>query len=560
MRRLATSVFLGFSLITHSGAQTSGAEDYALSASSVMWLPRGGSLFLNPAELARIRHGDLFLTTSRLNTLSSFSTAYFFPFIGTLAGGVATFGPASQFTLGLGRTIGSHHSFGAAVSGFRNTEETFGLSFGGSLHFPSSTEASGLHAAFSVLNISDQTKSPLFSVNLGAGYWIVADLFRLQAAFRSTPVQNDGLVGSEVMLAENLFVQLGTRSFKDFGGGISAAIPHGSIALSAGRKGLVLTLTASLTEPASILRSAYFELGQAALDDERYYEASRHFRTAYEYDRFFVEGRIAAENSDSLLEVMTGPALAQAQKHLENKRFLEATKSYSRVVRMTSGNPEAHRRLKEIQPQMQSYYADLVAAGDSLRSRREIEKARRSYQLALELDPGNDSLLTRVAELNEAAQSSIRSMLNRANSHLTRNQLDEAQREYERVLAIDSRNARALRGLEAVRTKRNDEILQRAVSAFNESNYMTSLRMFLQILDKDPRNREAGDYLNQVRRALEPEVDNLFRSGLQLYTKDNFKAAIEEWNKALLINPNHAATLEYRKRAEEKLQALERLK
>ncbi len=560
MHRLAASVFFTLLLVAASRAQTAGAGDYALGGSSVMWLPHSGSLFLNPAELARGNQAELFFTSRRFNTLSAFGVSYFIPFIGTLAGGVAPFGSASQYSIGFGRRIGRYHSFGVAMSGFRKTEETFGLSFGGSLHFPASTETSGFHAGFSVVNVSDQTKSPLFSANGGAGYWILSDVLRIQAAYQHTPVKNSGLVGSEVMIGKSMSVLIGSRSFEDVSGGISIYFLFGSIQISAGKAGAVLSLSASLSQPAATSRSIYHEMGQSAFDEERYFEAGDYFRTAFEYDRYFSEAQQAAGQCDSILEALTGPTLAQAQRHLANKRFLEASKAYAKVVRMNSGHPEARRSLREIQPQMQTYYFELVTAGDSLRNRREIEKARRNYQLALELDPGNDSLTARIADLKEVARSNVRTILNRANSYLNRNQLDEAQREYERVLSLESRNSRALQGLEMIRGKRIEEVLQKGISSFNESDYLSALGSFLQVLEKDPRNREAADLLAQTRRLLKPEVENLFRTGLQFYTKDNFKSAIEEWDRALLIDPEHPGTIEYKKRAEEKLQALEKLK
>jgi hypothetical protein len=47
---------------------------------------------------------------------------------------------------------------------------------------------------------------------------------------------------------------------------------------------------------------------------------------------------------------------------------------------------------------------------------------------------------------------------------------------------------------------------------------------------------------------------------LQFYIKEDFKSAIAAWDKVLMIQPEDSSTLEYRKRAEEKLKALEQFK
>ncbi|MEX2117870.1 MAG: hypothetical protein WEB37_13390, partial [Bacteroidota bacterium] len=141
-----------------------------------------------------------------------------------------------------------------------------------------------------------------------------------------------------------------------------------------------------------------------------------------------------------------------------------------------------------------------------------------------------------------------------------RNQLGEAEREYERVLAADPRNTRARQGIAAIRTRRTEELIDRGKNLATSNNHLEALRVFLQVLDSNSQHLEASELIDRTRQILKPEVENFFRAGLQLYTKENYKSAIEEWDKGLLIDPNHQGTIEYRKRADEKLKALERLK
>jgi tetratricopeptide (TPR) repeat protein len=102
--------------------------------------------------------------------------------------------------------------------------------------------------------------------------------------------------------------------------------------------------------------------------------------------------------------------------------------------------------------------------------------------------------------------------------------------------------------------------VEKGKELFTLEKYTEALNVFLSVLKQDERHREAKTYLDRTRQILQPMVDNYFRTGLQHYTKENYKAALEEWEKGLLINPDHQGTLEYKKRAEEKLKALERLK
>ena len=541
-------------------AQQSGAADYALGGSSVMWAPGPASLFLNPAELARLRQSDFGFNAGKFTKLSSFSSSVFLPSAGTFGGGVSLSDSSSQYSVGYALPIGRFHSLGLGLTGFRKTEESIGFSFGTSFHFPDDVENSGIHFGGSIIGLSENTSSSFFSINLGVAYWAVKEEIRVQAAYQHTAVKNYALVGAEAVVLPWISVQLGTRSFKEISGGFSFRFNYGSVDIAAGKPGMVLSVRAALSSPASEVRNNYIELGQEAADGERFTEALGYYRKAVDYDPHSAQATAAADTLETALRVQTDTVLTRAAALMAKKDFVEATKAYSRILRMDPDNEIARENLNSVQPTMRSYIDQLIVSGDSLRDRKELDRARRSYEQAQELDPENDSLSARIASLQTIAREGVRSLLSRAKNQLDRNQLDDAQRNYERVLASEPRNSQARQGLESVKVRRRDLEVERGKGLFALENYMEALTVFLDVLKQDERHREARSYVDRTRQILQPMVDNYFRTGLQHYTRENYKAALEEWDKGLLISPDHQGTLEYKKRAEEKLKALERLK
>lgn len=524
-----------------------------------MWLPRPGALFLNPAELGRIREGVFTLNTYRLSTLSSFAGAYFVPSAGTFAAGVSRFGSAHQYSVGYGGSWG-RFAGGMGFSGFKNTEESFGISFGGTWHAIGATVTDGLHAGFSVSNLSDATDSPLFSVNAGAAYWVVPGVFRIQGAFQHTGVSDKGFVGLSVQPLDMLSLTTGTRSFKEAMGGVSIQLPYVSIDVSFGKTGGFLSVNTALSEPAAATRDRNYKLGLLALDENRYRDSERYFRLAHLYDPAFTPAKTAADSVAMTLAEERTELLRKADGLFEAKRYVDASRTYALVLVMDPDHEYARERMREIQTLLASYFIEMIQTGDSLRARREIEQARKRYQQALDLDPGNDSLMARLAGLREMARENISTMLSRGRASLNRNQLDEAEREFEAVLAIDRQNSQARQGLATVRSQRTELLFEQGKNQLAEGKNMEALTTFLQVLERNPRHREASQYLERTRDGLKSEIETYFRAGLQHYTKDNYQAAIDEWDKVLLIDPNHQGTIEYRKRAEEKLKALQRLK
>ncbi len=561
MRRVLRIIllFLAAHLSVYAQTQTTGTRDYALSGSSVMWLPRASALFLNPAELGRLHQAEVLISTNRFSSLSSFCASYFEPFVGTFAAGIANETMGTQYSLGYARILSQNTTMGGSLTVLRDGSEKFLTSFGGALHFPkSSIRNSGLHTGFSIVNLSNNTASPFVGLNLGVAYWVLPKAVRFQSGWRHEQTQSF-LLGAEASLTTWLSLQAGTRSFETFSGGFSLHASYVTADLAAGPAGISFSLNLRISDAAVDLRDEYFELGQDAFDEERFPEAQEYFLTAAEFDENFMPARTLADRAIQVVDSTVDNLLRQGNAYQRRGNLLDALSAYSKIIKIEAGNAEAHRRIKEIQPKLHGYVDRLIASGDSLRNRKDFNGARRSYEQAMAIEPNNQSIAARLARIRTAVKDNSKSLLLRARWHLDRGRLDDAQKEYEQVLAINPKNRQAKAGLEAVRTRRIDELFEQGTSAFNENRYFDALKIFMEVQRRDGKHRDAKILLGQAREMLTPDIDKYFKAGLQFYSREEYKAALEEWDNALLIEPRHKGVLEYRKRAQQKLKALERL-
>lgn len=546
-------------LTSPSLAQITGGGDFGLGGSSVMWLPRASALYLNPAEFSRLHQAEFFLSTNKFSNLSSFSAVHFEPFLGTFAAGIANFGPATQFSAGYGRVVFQHHTAGAAFNIAPDASEKFSFSLGVGAHFPDSASVhSGFHAGLSLVNIAPNARTSSFGLNLGAAYWVRPDLVRAQASF----LQQDKpsfLIGAEVRPVPWASLQIGTQSFKHIVGGLSVHLSYTSIELAGGKEGFVMSFNFRMSDPAADYRTRNYDLGVKAYEQERYYEARQFLLTALQYDEYFSPARTLATQAAAALQSNSAKNLEDGKNLEQRGDDAEALKRYAEVVKMDPTNVEAQTRLANVKSRIQQSVKQLIATGDSLMEKKNYERAQKAYEQALQADPENEAIGPRLEDLAILLRQSTQLSLTRAKSFLDRNLLDEAQKEYERVLTTEPRNAQARSGLETIRTRRLSDLLEKGKSAFTEKKYFDALAIFTEVLARDDKNRDAKTYLDRTREALQPEVEKYFKQGLQLYVKENYKAALETWDKALVIQPQHQATLEYYKRAQEKQKAIEKL-
>ncbi len=546
---VCTLAFLSVSAFPQ--AQETGATDYALGNSSVMWLPRSTALFLNPGELGRLHQDEFYLSSNRFKDLTSMSGAFFLPGIGTLGAGVTPSFDSTTYTLGYGGLIGDYHDFGAAVSVTPKVKAGFRFAFGGAVHLPTSGQNTGLHFG---LSLTDLPMDADFSV--GAAYWVVPDVARVQVATRSGAYRAE-FVGADVRILEGLALQAGTRGFKKVLGGLSYETPYVIAALGVGPEGISFSMNFRISNAASDLHDEAYASGDDAFKEGRYSDARDSFLKAIRYDDYDDTSRRLADRSEFLMDSLVGALLSQARQQEADSNFPDAMKSYAQIMKIDPHQSNAAVDLADVQKKFSRYVLSLLAQGDSLRNENEIDEARQSYELVLDLQPGNDSATVRIAALDALAKQNVRSILTRAETLLRRNRIDDSEKEFKRVLDDDPKNTSARAGLRMIAARRLRAQVEAAKIAYNEKRYFDALQMLLDMIGRGDNSSEIRDLLGKTRDALKTETDRLFKLGLQFYIKEDFKSAIAEWDKVLMIVPSDSSTLEYRKRAEEKLKALQ---
>lgn len=542
-------------------SQIAGSKNYGLGGSSVMWLPRSSALFLNPAEFARLHQDEFLVSTHRLSSLPSLSVAHFEPFIGTFALGIANELSQNWYSAGYGRLVGGHQTVGGSVSVIREQVTRVAVSVGTSFHFPDSlSQYTGLHAGFSAVNLSSKLRSPLFGVNIGAAYWVLPNNLRWQAAWQLQGVNGSFLTGGEYLINSWASLQVGTLSFKKLTGGVSIKTSYVTADLALGDIGVSLSLNFRISEGAHEVRNSNFREGLAAYDGERYYEARKYFLESLQYDEYYSQAQTMANLATAAMETTLVVYIREGKSYEERGDFISAIKMYTQVLRANPDDEEAKTRLDRVKPKLRDLIQQLTAAGDSLRGVKKFDAARKKYRQLLEIDPENKEMPLRISAMDSLIRVNTQTRLARAKAALQKRQMEEARRQFEEVLLYDPRNTEARAGLESLKERRTaKELFERGKAAFDAENYLEALNIFLDVVQSDEKNRDAKLYLDRTRERLVSDVEDYFKQGLQLYVKEDYKGAVEVWNKALLINPSHQATLEYSRRAERKLEALEKL-
>ncbi|HLX11503.1 MAG TPA: hypothetical protein VKS81_01700 [Bacteroidota bacterium] len=546
-----------------------GAQSFSVGDSPVLWLDYSGGLFYNPAYLARVHQGDILMSADRFSQLSFFSGSYFIPEYGTLSAGVSNDLNQRWYSAGFGRLLSRNVMIGGALNLLSDGSDQATISLGmAGQFFDSSSPYSGLLADLSMMNVSPSPSASLAGVNAGMAYWVLPNVLSAEAAVQSQNGNTQLLLGSEARITSSFSAFLGTSSFNSIAAGAGLQESYLNIQASVGNYGLLVSLNFRFTDAARDVRTNHYDEGMKAYDEQRYYEAQQEFQFALNYDEYYSPAAEYARLSEAKAETTTTYYVQLAGEYEKRGDYREAIDYYSKVLIVNPHNNDAALRRDTLEAEAQRELNRLVAGADSLRKNEKFDEASLLYKRALDIDPDNESAISGLKEMDTKSDQAEDSPKNRptnryahAQALLRRHRLEEAKKEFQHLAAIDPSDTRARLMADSLETlETGKSLLEGAKTADNDSSYYQRLSGFAESINRDPNQREAKEYLAQIRDVLRSKVSKFFKEGLQYYLKDDYRTAVQVWDKVLLIQPDHPATLDYTNRAQEKLEALGRLK
>ncbi len=303
----------------------------------------------------------------------------------------------------------------------------------------------------------------------------------------------------------------------------------------------------------------YFYAGLGFYQQKKYDQAEAQFTQALIIDPNFVEASryLNLINSErSRIEELVAKNLSEGDRMLNTKDWNRALEKYQEILKLIPDHPVAKTRIEELQRQRNAYLEQLSTRAEAARQRGDKNTAKKLLREILEIRstyPGARRLLEQLSTPRERAERFI---------ELSK-QYCEQYRWESAVVALDSAQKYHPNSAEVKRLRSRvyeklpvDRLMLIAQSAFQENRYIDAKVVVNVILSKDPTHHAAKELAQQCQARIDRLVDEYFNRGIQLFTEEKYREAIAEWQKGLALNPSHRGSLEYKKRAEDRLRAL----
>jgi len=182
---------------------------------------------------------------------------------------------------------------------------------------------------------------------------------------------------------------------------------------------------------------------------------------------------------------------------------------------------------------------------------------------------------------NGLNRRSEQELLNQAIKDYQEQNYEAALDKLVQVLDLNPRNREAIDYIQKIKRETSrieevkgkvtneQELLNQAIKDYQEQNYEVSLDEFVKVLDINAGNREAIDYIQKIKRETSriEEVkgkvtseQELLNQAIKDYQEQNYEAALDRFVKVLDINPENRKAIDYIQRIKEETGLIERVK
>ncbi len=450
-------------------------------------------------------------------------------------------------------------------------------------------------------------------VRFGISYRAHESLPLVQAAFHLHRGEDSSHLGVALPLAQWITVMAGVENLDSnyLAGGCSVRWKNLDMHLvySSLRERVLVTLSANIGEDARSKSRQYFERGAAQVRQGNNRAALANFQSAQALGKTNgelqeiierLEKRIESEDAiiDSLLSVA---------KYFQSKEYyISATINYLKILKLYPRHRESIYHMRAIKPkvdifsdqlyrgavdyynrgeyrkaeevfktivlvqeehreahaylnQIEAHFAEEAKKhylqGLSLYGNGQLADARTEFERALAIDADHDAaqrLLDEVSERMAQRENLMNAALSQAIRAERTGLTETAYLKYQEVLAQYPDNDTAQRGVNRLRPIIDNSIrtlLDSGKRYYENGNYENARSVFRQVLQSSPRHGEATAYLNRINQTVNQQVEGHYQEGLSLYNQKKYSEAIDEFNRALALNPRHRESANLRDQA-----------
>lgn len=254
--------------------------------------------------------------------------------------------------------------------------------------------------------------------------------------------------------------------------------------------------------------------------------------------------------------------LAAGDKFAARGWHINAYHSYQKILELDRNNSSAQKRLKDLQPRLSSYLEQLFRQGVISFKQNEVKRAQRIFEEILYVDRTHAGAAAYLAKIDSMSTNAANDYFYRGLGYYRQKNLPRAQQEFREALYLAPNHKQAREYLNRVEREietnrlQVERLLSEARSYEQKKQYVKAHSNYRRILEIEPGHQEARRKMEALKGQIRLVVEDKFQRAKNLFLRNDNQAAIAAFKEILAIDPDHAASKSYLKRATQRIEAL----
>lgn len=231
----------------------------------------------------------------------------------------------------------------------------------------------------------------------------------------------------------------------------------------------------------------------------------------------------------------------------EDGNYPEARKRFESILLVGQNYADTQDYLNRIAAHLQEEAGKFFVRGLGYFEQNKLTNAREQFQKALDLTPTYEAAQAYLDSIQirmESQKVRVTRLLAEAERLNRRQQFNRAYRAYREALDLDPANDAAKQGMRLLQNRIDAEVgekLQNATRAFERGDYAAANEIGRQILDLVPRHEETTNLLLRINQINSRRAEDYVQRGLAYLEKRDWNNAVDEFDKALNVDPKNRA-------------------
>src|SRR5665213_1530368 len=314
--------------------------------------------------------------------------------------------------------------------------------------------------------------------------------------------------------------------------------------------------------------NAHMEKASNFLLNNQYSDAIAEWQKVLKYQPDNQQARGFITDAQSKLKVEVDKHYAAGKAYAQKGDTLQALNEWNLGLQMDPTNEGIQKALKNLKSKKNDRTKALMAEAEEYYQSNDLSDAILSYQKAKEIDPHNPKIKKRLKQLESNQSDASDSTYAKALKYYSGGELKSALKYLQMAKQIDSSSSKVAAFLFKVQkdiTVKVKDLDAEGVSLFESNDKEKAKAKFQEVLKLKSNDDTANDYVKQMTgqqsqaKADAEQAKTLYYDGVSLYINGNIHEAIAKWNECLKADPGYVSANENIKKAEAKLQSIEKL-